>query len=454
MLSIVLLATVITIILFSLYPIVLEMIFNKRSEREKYYQISNSDESAFGNILINSYLNYLPDELSLLSPLCNVIDKADYERAAKFGCWSSSILLRMGNHLLRCINGLYTMYALEQWEQQISGKTARDRIEYIRYGVLINDLGWSLYKLTDTQHKRLLAFLKEHGDQFEAIIIAQNLLHTAQGHRAYAETHMKQLLQALRDKKNLSLLRCQALRHLLSFDSTAREAYHQYASEFAECIKAIPGRRDKIEMNANYAFWSAQRCLIHGESEKATKSLRKAGDLYKSIKNDYRLVKTFYLQGQIYERLAEAELIYERKKELLELAFKAYSDGVAESESIARYDEYIKNCYAAVNVAIAFNANSAKYQRFKEKGLRASRLLRNETMEVAFECLHHSKHIILLRHGESEKNIKKIINGSGSLTDQGRSLVAERAREISDYLSVRGLTGEQISIYGHSIGRR
>jgi len=449
MVGIVLLAIMIAVVLFTLYPILLENIFSKRSEREKYYQITDNDESAFGNTLINSYLNYLPDELSLLSPLCNIIGKQDFERAAKFGVWSSSILLRMENHLLRCINGLYTLYALHKWEQQTSDRTSKDRIAYMRYGVLINDLGWSLYKLSDSQYTRLLTFLKEHINELNNIMVVQGLLDTDKSHRAYAEMQLKRLQKELGQKKDFSLLRCQALRHLLSLDSTKREVYRQYADLFRECIKTIPNKRDKAEMKANYAFWNAQQCLAICELDEAAKGLESAKDLYKSINDDYRYVKTFYLQGQIYQRRAESEVAGERHNELLRLAFKTYGDGVAESECIARYDEYIKNCFAAVKIAIELGFSSEKYKCFEEKGLKAARLVRNDAMEKEFERLHCIKHIILLRHGESQKNIRKIINGVGSLTAQGQKLVAERAGEIFDYLNARGLADEQVHIYGH-----
>ena len=168
---------------------------------------------------------------------------------------------------------------------------------------------------------------------------------------------------------------------------------------------------------------------------------------YQQLNDDSRSVKCFNLLGDIYLKLYLL-LADEPDRELwLREANSKYKLGAQESERLARYDELLDNYYGWAQTSHYLGQNC---DDIRKKGQIISALVKNEEKYLEFEMLNETKHIILVRHGESEKNIKKIISGIGSLTQNGKLRISKRASEISDFLAIHRIPHEQVKIYGQN----
>jgi broad specificity phosphatase PhoE len=74
--------------------------------------------------------------------------------------------------------------------------------------------------------------------------------------------------------------------------------------------------------------------------------------------------------------------------------------------------------------------------------------LRNSRMIAEFTKLFLPRRIILFRHGEADKNINAVINGSGALTEQGIIEVEKAIASIKAYLEAHGYDIQAVEIYG------
>ena len=447
-LSSLIIAAVIFVILYVNYPLILEVLFNRKTEKEQYSYVTKSDEETFKNIFLSSHLNYILDEMLLLDPIKNMIDNDDYERAFKFGFWSSSVFLRIGNHFIRTINGLYTIYALENWYQEIDTnmKDLKLVYQYTKTRVVINDLGWSLYNLTKQQNKDLKSFLEDNYKlDYYNILRLDNF-----DNSAFAQKKLIEIKERLIKDKQFSVLICQSLRHLLSMSSLPSYYFLTFSEQFKKYSNIIKSKKDKTIMRANYKFWEVQQKLRSEKNiDELIRELETAKDVmdtYKNALDSNRMVKCFNLIGEICMHLACNSQNNDEAREYHTEAYNYFQKGLIESEKISRYDEYITNCLNIIKVSKLLNHD---YEVYVSQGVKVAKLVKNRDMTIEFENLQHVHRVILLRHGESRKNINKIINGVGPLTDKGKTLIEERSNTILHYLSVHKIDFPKICIYGH-----
>ena len=431
-------SVIISLILYKYYPAFLSFFFYRKSDGEKYFNISNNDRLLYDKMLIIQNLNHVEDEAYLLEPLKISILNNQYEQAIKIGLYNSSTFLRLGKHYIRTINGLHTLYALHKWSEYDLKRQESYDFLYVLSFIKINDLGWSLYHINHTQEANLTAFIKDN-----KYLDCFDIFSNRESYRKRAKNNIVNTKDDLIEKKMFYKLICQALRHTISIDDYSEQLRSNLRS-FEENIKQIPNSKDRKEMRANLLFLQADK-IIKNESnnlhalEKSLRNVNNAEKLYNNIRDGDRKVKCYNMRGRIY--LCMNELSHNDYD-----FYNQFLKGLIESENIARYDEVLKN----IDSIIATSTNPYEIKKFAEKGLAVARLLRNEGSYIKYLKLIKPQHVLLIRHGESKKNISKTINGSGKLTEIGQSQAYETSSKISRYLKEHGFSNEEIRIYGYN----
>ncbi len=443
--GIIILSCITSWLLYRFYPMFIEGLFMRKPEKERYLNLPPKEELVYSSLLINSNLYYLPDEFHLLDPISYMISSNQFERASKYGVWSSTVFLRMSNHLVRVLNGLYTLTAVEMWKQNQSS-TDLDTLEYIECFIRTNDLGWSFYKLSRLQSEKLVNYLHEKPE-----LDHLNLLHYSNMNCAnIAKENLLQLKERLSAKGKFVALICQILRHLLGLEHhISHEEYQIYFQDLRSYIPKIKNKKDRGEMEANLNYLNVKNaCEVARSIEQLKEALKLAGNVQKAyldLEDEARWVKCFEVIGEIYEELSQKYKDPDIQNDYKIKALKQFLQGASESEHMGRYDEFLDNCLHIAKLGSISQRDSHEYEI---RGLRIARLVKNDKMALAFELLHKSKHVILLRHGESEKNLNKVINGNGSLTEVGRKAIEKRAIEINHYLLDHEIPLENVKVFG------
>lgn len=102
-----------------------------------------------------------------------------------------------------------------------------------------------------------------------------------------------------------------------------------------------------------------------------------------------------------------------------------------------------------INISKEEQGSSISIIDYAQKGYSYAKRLKNEKYEKIFKTYISQKHIILIRHCESEKNINKTINGIGKLTDYGKQIMTKKGLMIKNYLAIHGIYDTEIKLYGY-----
>ena len=449
-LSIIILSFVLAGILYKWYPSILDLFSIGKSDEDRYISLSSEDKLNHSTLLNNFNLNYLHNEMNLLEPIKDLIESEQYKRAVEYGVWASGTFLRMNNHIVRVLNGLYSLLAVEKLRNVTKSKE-QAALDYISYRIKVDDLGWSLYKLSDDQVKKLKAYVHKFPQldptgQYSSIV----------NPKLFAKEQLVNIVDALEEEKRFYSVACQALRHLIGFVDNQTVTHDQalgYSEKLEQSIKNIRNRKDKKTAIAHKKYLSVKSMLelpIHTlhEFNSAKKLAEEVIKLYDSIGDTVRKVKMYQILGAIYEQYASVHSNNaNHRNDFLRKAYDEYTKGIRECDEIVRFDELLDNCLSAAKCATTLGINS---EPFIVKGLKIARFVKNKYMIITFEALRRPINIVLLRHGESKKNHEKIINGSGDLTDAGKATVSKRAEQIKKYLCAHQIGGKDVTIYGQS----
>lgn len=442
---------ILAILIYQLYPTFEEIFDRRKSDGEKYTYISQDNKYLMSKMLIHSNLNYMNDDMSLLDPICDkLFFEKDYDEAIRIGIFNSSILLRLDKHYLRVINGLYILDALDKWVKYNGGSKESNKYKYIENFVRINDLGWSLYSLEKNKIIMLLEFIERNND---LKYINDNYLREELSLENYKDIVVNELTsrkQRLIKKKCFYKLVCQSLRHLSSIHPL--QAEREGALELLEkyCGK-IKNYKDSIEMKSNLLYLKGKIKFKESETssdlEEAINYIKKASNGYKKIGDADRYVKCYGLRGDVYKARAHLDS-KKRDPKFLKLAYDCYYEGYIECRKISRYDGLIKNLKGYIELAEVLDIMGNDILINSRIGLKIAKITQNQRDITYFRSICKPNHIILIRHGESKKNIDKIINGEGDLTEDGKARILIKAQDIKEYLDRHNITNDEVKIYG------
>ncbi|MDR1796841.1 MAG: histidine phosphatase family protein [Clostridiales Family XIII bacterium] len=425
---ILILSVVIAALLKRFYPKIERYLYVRKADKEKYFPILESEEVAYSRVLILQTLAYVDDETRLLDPIIQAIDTKKYKDAIKIGLFSSSIFLRLGKHYIRVLNGIYVLKAISLYQHTEEAASQQEAKSYAEYYIKVNDLGWSQYKLEPNERTRLRQYVHEKGlGAFEDSLCKE---------QSEVSPMLVKTRDRLQDERKFHYLICQADRHILSFDLLDQRSVMQ-ALETE--INKISNKDDRKRMMANLLFLKAEIVLKKNDHDQFKTALSLIDDAereYELIRDEDRQVKCYNLRGRIHF----AEGAREKAKQQFKL-------GHDESRRIARYDEFYKNIKSLIEFHLS-NNEEEEARKYAAEGVSVASAHRDSAEYNRFITYLKPKHILLIRHGESEKNVRKIISGEGSLTQIGRSDIEELSARIKSYIDDRGFKQEDVFIYG------
>ncbi|MCM1368081.1 MAG: histidine phosphatase family protein [Roseburia sp.] len=453
-------STGISFLLLKQFPNILDKIFNKLPENRKYYDISKEEELVALKAIIYSNLSSLENDETLLLPLkilCEGnVSKEEILQSIRVGLINSSLFHRLGKKTARVLNGIYTLYALEKAVSNQILKETSARYCYVKNYILINDLGWGLSNLSDEEYSDLKHYVNTIPELSDLLLNHSNLsFDKPQKNKAIEniESAKRDLLGTHSHEKLIA----QAIRHLLNID----ENYYteNNLKELDATIDKIKNDDDRLEMKGNACYLRAVHTILslsldvsRDENQKnfnrALNYIIEAQDYYESLTDidDERVAKCFNVKGKLY--LKYAEIV--PTENFVNKAVFEFERGLKRAKRLMRYDQVLRNLLSLVEIfndeVLSVHDNNKSISYAKE-GIKISETLKNKDYKLKFLNYYRPKHIILIRHGESEKNIDKVVNGEGHLTEFGKRTIMLRATLIKDYL--KKYKYKNISIYGH-----
>lgn len=457
------------LLLTRFFPSIIEVIntiIDRKQEETKFFITGSISEQENLTSAISSSLPYLEDEQVLLDSLkdaCFGIKpdiEPNFPRAISIGKFNSKLFHHLGKVYLRILNGIFSLYALEKFAKD---KKRREKYIYCKNFFIINDIGWGLMDLSKTsassnEMEKLKLFLQNEVDgNNEKIydIIKNTILNSKtlgdwfdidnpdfpQKAKEIGASLIGQARDELEGLKKFPKLYAQAIRHSFSFE-TSRE---ELLTTFNKVILTIKNKQDRAEMMGNMLFLQAYMTFADIKAGKfdtstpkrredqingAIKNVQAAQEKYNQIGDSARQVKCYNLEGKLF-------LLLNQQATAKELFYQ----GLRESTNMQRYDQILLNLLSLVEMGEDKEKNA-------RKGLSLAIKLKNREYELAFNGHIKTKHIFLIRHGESLKNIKKIISGEGPLTEEGRRQIEHTKDLLDQYIKSQGLSWEAVEIYG------
>lgn len=459
--AILVLSTIISCLLLKFFPHILDKIFDKLPEEKKYIDLSEEEKSAALKAIIYSSLSNCENDETLLTPLKILCDENakndDVLQAIRVGIINSPIFHRLGKSKVRAINGVYTLFALEKAEER--RLVEHGEACYIRNYVLINDLGWEISRLSDDEYT-----------EFKDYIISQNLskllvrnygFDLGNIQKTLAINNIEKAKKELEENGSHEPLRAQALRHLLNIDDNYY--VEDNLREFNKIISEIKNDDDRKEMQGNACYLRAVHAISHlsdNGTEQANEKffcdalqyIQAAQRYYMSLStiDNERISKCYNVKGKLFYKYSMVIQSLTTKKEYLNKALVEFENGLKESKRLLRYDQILRNLLSLTEIYgndKLDTCDKGESISYAKEGLKIAETLKNYTYKTKFLKYYKPRHIIIIRHGESEKNINKIVNGEGKLTQFGRETITDRTQMIKNYLDNYGY--KNISIYGH-----
>ena len=418
-----------TFLLF-LFPFILDFFFDRLPDDEKYFGLKNYEKEDQYKTLLNACLLYVDDDLRMLEPLYRSISESNQESILKVGLFNSRILLRLGKHEVRVINGLIL------YNQLVDIASDNSDLYYLKCYILVNDLGWSLHNLEEKQIDKIRIYAAK-----------MNIFHSGVDLNNYKNTaidNINQTIHTLEDLERHYSLICQGYRHLISLNELSHYSTDSYLRLFQQNISKIKSKNDRIKTQGNYYYLKAEKMLGNivddNSRDNAISCLKKAYDKYKAVNDRDRLAKIFSLKGRIYFEYSHMHSDYSA------MALSEFQNGYKECTRIKRIDEQLKNLYYITQI---IQPNDDSWKEHIMEGIRLASIAENPSKLAYFRNKLPVQHFIVLRHGESEKNITNVISGEGHLTDYGKKTVEAKINEIKYYLKSQRICEAEIKILGH-----
>ena len=458
-----LISTGVALLLLFLFPHILDRVFKKLPDEKKYYNITPEDESTALKAIIYSSLSNNENDEMLVLPIKLMIKKStlsneDLMQALRIGLINSPIFHRLGKRLTRVINGCYTLLALDYAVAQQLIRITSDQYCYTKNYVLINDLGWSLSQLNDDEYLKLKKYIKSQ-NELKELCSKYDYLSFNKTQREQAISIIETAKEEIIDSGTHEKLLAQCFRHLISINT---ECYYteENLNALTQTIKRIKNDDDKTEMEGNALYLravhmiSALSLCISNKQRKETleialKYINSAQSKYEALysKGTEKTCKCYNVRGKLYLQYSKYVI---SKMDYLRKASMEFEKGVVASKKILRYDQILINMLALSEMFGESSSpifDSEKAKRYAKEGVSISKGLKNYEYEIQFLNYFKPKHIILLRHGESQKNIDRIINGEGPLTQYGKKTINKRSETINEYLLKYKL--KDVKIYGY-----
>lgn len=440
--GIILLSLVIAIVLTCSFPFILDVLFDKISSEEKYFNIEKETELKNLQATICASISCMRDEEMLIETLkescCNSQPNlSDYTKALGIGETNSKLLNCLDKNYLRIINGIYSLYALAKKNEKPRILQNRKQSSYLKHYFFINDIGWSLYELCDAEWEALKNRCSLFSSDIKNIV-DQNLDFNLSS-RQNGINILKKSIHTLSGQH--PILIAQAYRHLLSFEECRQEDPKLF-DKFVAAIKRVKNDEERKDMEGNSEYLQAKlklkEFLTCADPERksmiiseALECVNKADEKFIDVDDFSRRSKCFNLKGQILV-----------KKGNIVDAEQCFKEGLSYSYNIQRYDQILLCLQSLVEM------QCKDWERYAKDGLRISMKIRDRKHEAFFNSYCKVKHIFLIRHGESEKNLNKTVNGSGNLTQNGKEQIAGRIASIDNYLKEYGYSPNDIKLYG------
>lgn len=416
--------------LLTFFPSVLNFFFNRLPDEDKYFRLQANEKNEHYKNLLNTCLLHIDNDLLFLEPLNRNISTLTKEAIIKTGSFNSRILLKLGKHDIRVINGLIL------YNQLIDTNIHDLSLYYLRCHVLINDLGWSLYCLDQKQVEKIIIYAQEMSINFLGLDI-----------KNYKTTAINNINQTIHQLENLNkhhALICQGYRHLISLNELSHYSVDSYIKLFEQNIQKIKSKCDRRKMLGNLYYLQAEKMLktITNENSRDTaiNYIKKAIIEYTAANDTNRLCKTFSLKGRIYLEFSH------NHDDFLAMALTEFFNGYRESVRINRMDEQLKNLYY---ITALMQQHDEIWKEYVMEGIRLASISKNSKYLNYFQSILPARYYIFIRHGESEKNINNLISGEGNLTEYGKLEVSKKIDEIKKYLQSRNIEEADITIYGH-----
>ncbi len=455
------LSTGIAYLLLKLFPNILDKIFNKLPESKKYFDISKEEELTALKAIIYSNLSNCENDETLLVPLKMLCrenaSNDDLLQSIRVGLINSPLFHRLGKMETRALNGVYTLFALEKAVSERLIKSRSAKYCYVKNYILINDLGWCLSQLSDADYIDFQEYLKNVSSLY-AFILQNSYFDFSKTQKENAIDNIEKAKKDLEDAGSHEKLVAQAIRHLLNIDSNYYT--EENLAKLNKVISRIKNDDDKLEMQGHAYYLRAVHAISYlsldvsqnqnkDNFESALNYINQAQECYESLSmiDRERLAKCYNVRGKLFLKYSK---VISAKSDYLDKAILEFEKGLYESKNLMRYDQILRNLLSLTEIygnaeLDCYNSNIAT--TYAKEGIRIAETLKNYTYKVKFLSYYRPKHIILIRHGESQKNIDKVVNGEGHLTEFGQRTVYTRAKMIKSYLEKYNYN--DITIYGH-----
>ena len=401
-------STGISFLLLKLFPNILDKIFNKLPENKKYYNISKEEELTALKAIIYSNLSSLKNDDTLLLPLkilCEGnVSNDELLQSIRVGLINSPLFHRLGKTSARVLNGIYTLFALNKAVSKQLIKINSAKYCYVKNYVLINDLGWSLAKLTDSEYNELKNLIN-NTQILQEFLIKSTYLALGKSQKQTAIENIEKAKKELCETHSHEKLMAQAIRHLLNIE----ENYYNENNliELDKVISKIKNDNDKLEMQGNACFLRAVHKISELslnvspiENEKkfniALEYINSAQVYFESMNpvDKERLTKCFNVKGKLYLKYSE---FVKSDESLIRKAIEEFKNGLDNSRDILRYDQVLRNLlslaeiYGNKNTKIFNLDESTKYAK---EGIRIAETLNNNEFKLKFLNYYKPKHII------------------------------------------------------------
>jgi len=423
-------------------------LFKKRiSDTERFFYMSPKDENMYYRELLFSCLSGSDRDDKIINILRKEATGNDSVYAIKMGLHNSRLFYILGNDYLRVLNGIWTIVAVNKANSE--KKIKHDEYIHAKVTVLIDDIGWTLSKIDISQYNHFCLYIDHNvedlhskGEIKKIFLLDRNIKESAIHSINYG-------ISLLNNYKNdFNYLRATAYRHLSSLSSNVNEAI-DYSEKSNEEMKKIRSSSDKKKMERSVIFVKIEQKLSVNNYNKEelseySEKLDKIWQEYKDAEDFERVGKCYCISAKILlaQQKCDNSLV-DNKNNIINILI----DGIKYNYENIRYDELL-NCYLELAKYYVSINEIEKAKKEAREGYKFALTLRNRFFINEFSKIYLPKRIILFRHGEAEKNINAIINGSGNLTEQGKNDVQKSVIYIKNYLEKQGYNLDKINIYG------
>ncbi|MCL2522950.1 MAG: hypothetical protein FWE36_08850 [Erysipelotrichales bacterium] len=350
---------------------------DETSEEKKYFKILDNEVIQHSRSLIFSSLLATKDDSILLKPILNHCEYRNFEKAVSMGYHNGHIYHTLSKTYVRVINGIISLYAIEQREK----KGHLERYEYAKHHILINDLGWSLANLDEESMKKVRKFFVENPNYGAFVLNEFDSIFDQE----LGKKNIKKSYDEI-DRNKFKKLFFQSWRHLLYLDKDNN--HDQWQKDFNDFEKKIDNIKkqtiDKKEIIAQSKLLKAQVFITDalGEIKNNLIILKEAEDIFEKLMDDDRLLKCYFVRGILNLKLYQ----YNRDSMYRKKALNCFSKGYEEAKKISRIDQQIKNL---IKLSSHHDKRDERF-KYAEEGLELATRINNSKLIKKFKILKES----------------------------------------------------------------